>query len=61
MSLSLNGVSVHNDGYVRASDIGEGESGLLCHTDRTTILVVEAATILLVVVRENGTSLVEVQ
>ena len=31
--LSLNGEIIPNDGYVRVSDIGVGNSGLLCNTD----------------------------
>ena len=34
MYLSLNGVTIPNDGYVRISDIYTDESGLLCNTDR---------------------------
>ena len=34
MYLSLNGVTVPNDGYVRVTDIAEGNGGLLCHTNR---------------------------
>ena len=35
MFLSLNGVTIPNDGYVLASDIGSGDAGLLCNTDRS--------------------------
>ena len=35
MYLSLNGVTIRNDGYILASAIGEGGSGLLCITDRS--------------------------
>ena len=34
MFLSLNGVTVPNDGYVLASGIGMGGAGLHCNTDR---------------------------
>jgi hypothetical protein len=33
--LSLNGVTIPSDGYVLASDIGTGDSGLHCNTDRS--------------------------
>ena len=33
--LSLNGVTIPNDGYVLASGIGEENSGLHCNTDRS--------------------------
>ena len=32
--LSLNGVTIPNDGHVLASNIGVGDSGLHCNTDR---------------------------
>ena len=36
MYLSLNGVTIPDDGSVLASDIGEGDlNSLLCHTDRS--------------------------
>ena len=35
MFLSLKGVTIPNDGYVLASDIGVGSSGLHCNTDRS--------------------------
>ena len=34
VSLSLNGVTVANDGYLLANDIGVGDAGLHCNTDR---------------------------
>ena len=34
VNLSLNGEIIPNDGYVLASDIAIGGSGLLCNTDR---------------------------
>ena len=34
MFLSLNGVTIPNDGYVLASGIGTDASGLHCNTDR---------------------------
>ena len=33
--LLLSGVTIPNDGYVLASDIGSGSTGLLCNTDRS--------------------------
>ena len=33
--LLLYGETVPSDGYVLASDIGEGDGGLLCNTDRS--------------------------
>jgi hypothetical protein len=33
--LSLNGVTIPNDGYVLASDIGYGDTGLHCNTDKS--------------------------
>ena len=35
MSLSLNAVAIPSDGYVIASDIGAGSTGLLCNTDKS--------------------------
>ena len=35
MFLSLNGVTIPNDSYVLASDIGVGDSGLHCNTNRS--------------------------
>ena len=36
MTLSLNGVPISNDGYVRVSDIGiDAINGLYCNTDRS--------------------------
>ena len=35
ISLSLQGVSIANDGYVDANDIGEGVNALHCHTNKT--------------------------
>ena len=34
MFLSFNGMNVSNDSYVLASNIGFGDSGLLCRTNR---------------------------
>ena len=34
MYLSLNGVTIPSDGYVRISDIDINDAGLLCNTDR---------------------------
>ena len=33
--LSLNGVTIPNDGYVIVSNIGMGDTGLHCNTDRS--------------------------
>ena len=35
MYLSLNGITIPNDGYVLASGIGAEDSGLHCNTDRS--------------------------
>ena len=35
MFLSLNGVTIPNDGYVLVSAIGSGSTGLHCNTDRS--------------------------
>ena len=35
MYISLNGVTVANDGYVLANEIGENGAGLHCNTDRS--------------------------
>ena len=35
VTLSLNGVTISNDGYVVFSDIGRYDTGLLCNTDRS--------------------------
>ena len=35
VTLTLNGDTIPNDGYVLASGIGEGFGGLLCNTDRS--------------------------
>ena len=33
--LSLRGVTIPNDGYVQVSNIGDGDTGLHCNTDRS--------------------------
>ena len=35
VTLSLNGVTIPNDGYVVFSDIGRYDTGLFCNTDRS--------------------------
>ena len=35
VSLSLNGLTIPNEGYVLVTDIADGAGGLLCHTDRS--------------------------
>jgi hypothetical protein len=35
VTLSLNGDTIPNDGYVLASDVGTGDAGLQCNTDRS--------------------------
>ena len=36
VGLSLNGTIIANDSYVDVDDIGVNETGLLCHTNKTT-------------------------
>jgi hypothetical protein len=53
VTLSLNGETISNDGYVRVIDIGTGDTGLHCNNDRSG----SVAELWMVQLRESGTSL----